>query len=63
MGKGDKRRPCQISRDEYAKRYEDAFGPRTRHRAVMSEAERLEFEAEKARLVREIEEKANEESK
>jgi hypothetical protein len=50
-GKGDKRRPCQISEQQYAKNYEAAFGKQTPwwsrpdHLAWVKEAE-----AERKRL-------------
>ena len=56
MGKGDWRRPTQISRDEETKKWDEAFGPRPeRHLNVMSEEDRAEMEAEKLRLARELE--------
>lgn len=54
MGKGDWRRPTQVSKQEERDRWEAAFGSDPRL-PIMSEEDRLEMEAEKARLVREIE--------
>lgn len=48
MGKGDARRPSQLSQAEEAAAYERIFGPPKLN--VMSEEERKEMLAEKERL-------------
>jgi len=54
IGKGDTRRPTLISREEEQRRWEEVFGP-PKIKTVMSDEERAEMEAEKARLIAETE--------
>ena len=54
MGKGDWRRPTQISREEETRRWEEALGP-AKLPNCMPEAERLQLEHEKFRLAEECE--------
>lgn len=49
MGKGDSRRPCLIPKEEAEAAWERLFGPPKLN--VMSDDERAELEAEKARLI------------
>lgn len=53
-GKGDGKRPCLISEEESKAAWERVFGP-PKLKSIMSDAERLEMEAEKARLIAESE--------
>lgn len=55
MGKGDWKRPSSLSKEEEARRWEEAFGPRQVPN-VMSDEDRRVMEEEKARLVKELEE-------
>lgn len=51
MGKGDWRRPSQISEEQERANWEAVFGKKKLN--VMSDEERAEMEAEKARLAEE----------
>lgn len=57
MGKGDKRRPAQVTRDEYDQKYQDAFGPTGPIRTIMSDDDRMQARADKEKLSKDIEKK------
>lgn len=56
MGKGDNRRPCQISREEYDRRWADAFGDTGPIRTIMSDDDRLRAKVEQEALAEDIRE-------